>query len=163
MNQLEVKETRNSLFDYVWSKYNPADGFWHDTFFKGNPLTQQEVEDAVDTFVNKCMNVYGDVMCENGDTECVRDIILLRRGVDYTDLVCGLWVRHHIEEKPVGVVEYREKFRKDKEEEYNSFKQTHPGYFIHNTFREYWLGEWDAHCMLGFVDMFFHKLNNRNR
>jgi hypothetical protein len=163
MNKLQVKETRNALFEYVWSKYNPIDGFWHDTFFKENPLTQQEVEDAVDTFVNKSMNVYGNVMCENGDTECVRDIILLRRGVEYTDLLCGLWIRHYIEEKSVGVVEYRAKLMKEKREWYDSLQQTNPGFIKHNTFTGFWQSEWDAHCMLGYLDHFLDKLNNKKR
>jgi hypothetical protein len=163
MTELEIKKTTKVLSDYVWSKYNPTDGMWHDTFFKDNPLTMQESEDAVNLYVDTCVSVYGDVMCENGDTECIRDIILSKRGKDYTELLCGLWIRNYIQDKPVGVVEFRSLMRKRKKNEYEEMKKTNPGYISHNTFREYWLSEWDAICMNGWVDNFLDKIYNNNR
>jgi hypothetical protein len=163
MTKLEIKETRNTLLDCVWDKYKPENKQFHDLFFKDSLLTFQEVEDAVDTFVNKCMETYGDVMCENNDMFCVRDIILLRRGADYTELECGLWIRHYVEGKRVGVVEFRASVMKDKKYNYEEMKITNPGYVSHNTFREYWLAEWDAICMNGWVDKFLDKIYNNKR
>jgi len=165
MTKLQIKETRNTLLDWVWDKYQPKEGDnpFHNLFFKDNPLTFQEVEDAVDEFVKKNVEVYGDVMCENNDMFCVRDIILSKRGVDYTELQCGLWIRHFIQNNPVSVVEFRASVMKEKKHTYEEMKKTNPGYIAHNTFREYWLSEWDAICMNGWVDNFLDKVYNNQR
>ena len=165
MTQVEIKETRNTLLDCVWDKYQPKEGDnqFHDLFFKDKLLTFKEVEDAVDEFVKKNVEVYGDVMCENNDIFCVRDIILSKRGVDYTELQCGLWIRHYIQDKPVGVVEFRASIMKQKKHTYAEMHETNPGYVAHNTFREYWLAEWDAICMNGWPDNFLDKIYKNQR
>ena len=171
MNKQEIKETRNTLLDWVWDKYQPKDGFnpFHELFFKDNALTYQEVEDAVDAFVNKNVEVYGDVMCENNDMFCVRDIVLSKRGVDYTDLQCGLWIRYHIDNKPVGVVEYRASVKKEKKEDYDDIQQSNPEYVAavgmrrYSNFEEYWLQQRDRITSGGWVDSVLDKIYNNKR
>jgi len=171
MTKVEIKKTRNTLLDWVWDKYQPKEGDnqFHDLFFKDNPLTFQEVEDAVDAFVSKNIEVYGDVMCENNHMFCVRDIILSKRGVDYTELQCGLWIRHYIQNNPVGVVEFRESVKKEKKEYYDEIQKTNPEYIgavsmrKYSNFEEYWLQEWDRITSSGWVDNFMDKIYNNKR
>jgi hypothetical protein len=160
MNKTEVRKMKKALREMVWECYNGNEG-WGEIFF-GGTLTLQEVEDAVEVYVKKCLEIYGEFGTEMGDRYRVRDLILYKRGKDVKTLEMETWIRVEIEGEDMGVVEVMEVCKREfMWEETDSIKRKGE-YLDKEELENKWLRKWNDICEKGRLDDWFYRLNNKS-
>ena len=160
MTKTEVKEMKQALLEMVWECYN-ENGTWGNHFF-GGTLTLQEVEDAVEVYVKKCLEIYGEFGAEMGDRFRVRDLILYKRGKDIKTLEMEKWIRVEIEGEDMGVAELMEVCKRD-------FMMNETDPIMRNgekldeeELERKWMESWVKGCKNGHVDGWLYRVNNKS-